>query len=51
MEYSKDFQDPQVPCDLLLPWPEDDEPPFYQLLEPSQVWAGFAFVLFGVVWG
>ena len=43
MVYAKDFQDPRVLADLLLPWPGDGDTLEFRDLAASQVWAGVQF--------
>ena len=40
MAYAKDFQDPRVLGDLLLPWPGEGDTLEFRDLGASQVWAG-----------
>ena len=41
--YAKDFQDPRVLGDLLLPWPGEGDTLEFRDLGASQVWAGVQF--------
>ena len=43
MVYAKDFQDPRVLGNLLLPWPGDRDTVEFRDLAASQVWAGVRF--------
>ena len=43
MAYAKDFQDPRVLGDLLLPWPGEGDTLEFRDLGASQVWAGVQF--------
>ena len=43
MAYAKDFQDPRVLGDLLLPWPGEGDTLEFRDLAASQVWAGVQF--------
>ena len=43
MGYAKDFQDPRVLGDLLLPWPGEGDKLEFRDLAASQVWAGVPF--------
>ena len=43
MAYAKNFQDPRVLGDLLLPWPGEGDTLEFRDLWASQVWAGVQF--------
>ena len=43
MAYAKDFQDPRVLGDLLLPWPGEGDTLEFRDMGASQVWAGVQF--------
>ena len=45
MAYAKDFQDPRVLGDLLLPWPGEGDTLEFRDLAASQVWAEVHFAL------
>ena len=43
MAYAKDFQDPRVLGDLLLPWPGEGDTLEFRDMGASQVWARVQF--------